>query len=71
VWEIHPHDPPFSDRLLAHDIRVLMIVPLQPLSFRFGLFTPQARYLTPADSLPFLATRESRMGLAASALTRS
>jgi hypothetical protein len=26
--------------MLAHVVRVLMIVPLQPISFRFGVFTP-------------------------------
>src|SRR5262249_45277404 len=37
VWDIHPHDLPLSGWLLAHDIRVLMTVPLEPRSFCFGL----------------------------------
>jgi hypothetical protein len=32
--------------LFAHDIRVLMIVSLQPLSFRFGVFTPHGRSIS-------------------------
>ena len=48
VWKIHPHDLPLSDWLLAHDIRVLMIVALQPLLFRFSLLTlHRPQYLKP------------------------
>ena len=55
--DIGPHDLPLSGRLLAHDIRVLMIISLQPLSFRVGLFTP------PARSIPRLRGLSERVGV--------
>ncbi len=52
--DIGPHDLPLSDWALAHHIRVLMIVSLQPLSFRFGPFTLHRRSISRLGGLlPF------------------
>jgi hypothetical protein len=59
VWEIHPHDVPFSDWLLAHDVSVLMIVPLQPISLRFGFFTPHRRSISRQENRSLPSPRES------------
>jgi hypothetical protein len=45
--DVRPHDLPLSDWLLAHEIRVLMVVSLQPVPLRFGLFTSHGRSASP------------------------
>ena len=52
VWEVDPYDLPFTGWTLAHVVRVLMIVPLQPISFRFGVFTPHRRSISRQETRP-------------------
>jgi hypothetical protein len=47
AWDVRSLDLPLSGWLLAHEIRVLMVVSLQPVSFRFGLFTSHGRSASP------------------------
>jgi hypothetical protein len=62
AWDIRPHDLPLSDWLLALEIRVLMVVSLQPVLFRFGLFASHRRNASPwclfmcsTPQIPFLS----------------
>ena len=57
--DVDARDLPFSGWLFAQDVRVLMIVSLQLLSFRFGVVTPHRRSISRIRRLSERAKRSN------------